>query len=67
MLVSIFALTQTTKTRAIKARVETHTLTFAYVIAQQARGLPWPFVKAMVVGWELSVCGAVIGMTLSDF
>ena len=29
-----------TKTRAIKARVETHTLTFAYVIAQQARGLP---------------------------
>ena len=40
MLVSIFALTQTTKTRAIKARVETHTLTFAYVIAQQARGLP---------------------------
>ena len=42
MLVSIFALTQTTKTRAIKARVETHTLTFAYVIAQQARGLPGP-------------------------
>ena len=38
MLVSIFALTQTTKTRAIKARVETHTL----VIAQQARGLPGP-------------------------
>ena len=31
-----------TKTRAIKARVETHTLTFAYVIAQQARGLPGP-------------------------
>lgn len=42
MLVSIFALTQTTKTRAIKARVETHTLTFAYVIAQQARGLLGP-------------------------
>ena len=42
MLVSIFALTQTTKTRAIKARVETHTLTSAYVIAQQARGLPGP-------------------------
>ena len=42
MLVSLFALTQTTKTRAIKARVETHTLTFAYVIAQQARGLPGP-------------------------
>ena len=40
MLASIFALTQTTKTRAIKARVETHTLTSAYVIAQQARGLP---------------------------
>ena len=40
MLVSIFALTQTTKTRAIKARVETHTLTSTYVIAQQARGLP---------------------------
>ena len=34
MLATIFALTQTTKTRAIKARVETHTLTFAYVIAQ---------------------------------
>lgn len=29
--------------------------------------VPWPFVKAMVVRWELSVCGAVIGMTLSDF
>lgn len=42
MLVSIFALTQTTKTRSIKARGETHTLTFAYVIAQQARGLPGP-------------------------
>ena len=42
MLASIFALTQTTKTRAIKARVETHTLTSAYVIAQQARGLPGP-------------------------
>lgn len=42
MLVSLFALTQTTKTRAIKARVETHTLTFAYVIAQQARGLLGP-------------------------
>ena len=42
MLVSLFALTQTTKTRAIKARVETHTLTSAYVIAQQARGLPGP-------------------------
>ena len=42
MLVSIFALTQTTKTRAIKARVETHTLTSAYVIAQQARGLAGP-------------------------
>ena len=42
MLVSIFALTQTTKTRAIKARVETHTLTSTYVIAQQARGLPGP-------------------------
>ena len=42
MLVSLFVLTQTTKTRAIKARVETHTLTFAYVIAQQARGLPGP-------------------------
>ena len=42
MLVSLFALTQTTKTRAIKARVETHTLTSAYVIAQQARGLPEP-------------------------
>lgn len=40
MLASIFALTQTTKTRAIKARVETHTLTSAYVIAQQARELP---------------------------
>ena len=42
MLATIFALTQTTKTRAIKARVETHTLTFAYVIAQQARELPGP-------------------------
>lgn len=42
MLATIFALTQTTKTRAIKARVETHTLTSAYVIAQQARGLPGP-------------------------
>ena len=42
MLVSLFALTQTTKTRAIKARVETHTLTSAYVIAQQARGLSGP-------------------------
>ena len=31
-----------TKTRAIKARVETHTLTFAYVIAQQARRVPEP-------------------------
>ena len=42
MLASIFALTRTTKTRAIKARVETHTLTSTYVIAQQARGLPGP-------------------------
>lgn len=39
---TIFVLTQTAKTRAIKARVETHTLTSAYVIAQQARGLPGP-------------------------
>ena len=39
---TIFVLTQTAKTRAIKARVETHTLTFAYVIAQQARGLLGP-------------------------
>ena len=40
MLATIFALTQTTTTRALKARVETHTLTSAYVIAQQARELP---------------------------
>ena len=29
--------------------------------------VPWPLVKAMVVGWELGVWGVVIDMTLSDF